>query len=115
MWRGTSLGLVALIVAAGVWLTRPPRHSHPGASPASSGGANGPVTFYDRGHVVGKLAYGMTKQQVVRTVGRPSTVIRWQGMPCWVYPLHEHSPAMGTSPAFTLDAVSACFIGGRYA
>jgi hypothetical protein len=73
-----------------------------------------PHSFYERGHVVGQLVYGMTEQQVLRRVGRPVKVIRWQGLPCWQYPIDEHYPADSAAPAYTLDAVAACFLSGRY-
>jgi hypothetical protein len=58
--------------------------------------------------------YGMTKQQVLRRVGRSVKVIRWQGLPCWQYPINEHYPASAGGPAYTLNAVGACFLDGRY-
>jgi hypothetical protein len=64
--------------------------------------------------VIGKLVYGMTKQQVLDRVGRPVTVMRWQGMPCWQYTVNEHVPADAAGPGYTLNATAACFLAGRY-
>jgi hypothetical protein len=125
-WTGTGLGAVVVTVGV-VWLIRPAHDSRPrsasasksssAASPASSASDDGhvPHNFYERGHVVGKLVYGITEQQVRRRVGRPVKVIRWQGLPCWQYPINEHYPATSAGPGYTLNAVAACFLAGRYA
>ena len=125
-WVGATLAAVAF-VAATVWLTRPnhrqPRSAANGtqlAGAASSGKAassdegHAAHTFYERGHVVGRLVYGMTKQQVLRRVGRPVKIIRWQGMSCWQYTVNEHVPASAVDPGYTLNASAACFLAGRY-
>ena len=125
-WVGAGLAAVPFFVAV-VWL-RLPDHRQPrsaaygtqSAGAASSGRAassdegHAAHSFYERGHVVGRLVYGMTKQQVLRQVGRPVKVFRWQGMPCWQYTVNEHYPAGPTGPAYTLDATAACFLAGRY-
>ena len=56
----------------------------------------------------------MTKQQVLRRVGRPVKIIRWQGMSCWQYTVNEHVPAGPVDPGYTLNASAACFLAGRY-
>jgi hypothetical protein len=127
-WTGTGVAAVALIVAS-VLLTRSNNHtvsrssasgskSADAASPAQAGSSEDghvPQNFYERGHVVGKLVYGMTMQQVRRRVGRPVKVIHWQGMPCWQYTVNEHVPADDVGPGYTLNASAACFLARRYA
>lgn len=123
-WIGAGLAAIALIVAA-IWLTRPDNQldtsgSKPAAADssgktASSDDGHAAHTFYDRGHVIGKLVYGMTKPQVLNRVGRPAKVIRWQGMPCWQYNFNEHYPATPAGPGYTLDATAACFLAGKFA
>ena len=126
-WVGAGLAAVALIVAV-VGLTRPDDHPEPRSAAsgsksraaassgqaASSDDGHAQHSYYETGHVVGKLVYGMTKQQVLRRVGRPMKVIRWQEMPCWQYAVNEHVPASGAGAGYTLNAVAACFLAGRY-
>lgn len=125
---GTVVLAVVVLIAAAVWVAIPPSQFGSGSPVGGAGNAGSasreqaasppgthlPATYFDRVHVVGKLAYGMTKKQVLRLIGKPAKVIRYQGLPCWQYPVNEHVPALGSSKAYTLNAIGVCFFDGRY-
>jgi hypothetical protein len=103
-----TFGVVALVAVAAVLLTR-------------QGGSGTPAGVRAGGHVVGKtdaryyknsgkLAFGMTEQQVQRLVGAPTKTIGQ----CWQYAINIAYPSNKNRAAFTWNADRLCFDAGVY-
>lgn len=106
--------------AAGVLLTHSPNGPGP-ASPAAGSNKTGSASSASPQSVdpaqemaiTRSLVYGMTKQQVLRAVGRPTKILRDpEGFTCWQYNVNKTYPNGARS--VTLNAVRVCFTYGVY-
>ncbi|HZQ82743.1 MAG TPA: outer membrane protein assembly factor BamE [Gaiellaceae bacterium] len=108
--RALRAAAAVLVIAAFVVVLVVHSPGHSGSTvPASSGSRGGEESAYSGFPVTDKVSFGMTKQQVLRHVGKPTkTLVDQNGMSCWQYTVNQKVTRA------TLNAVRLCFDFGQY-